>query len=107
MTLEKIDEAWSDYLAQVTDLREGIHWVSWGGKDPLNEYLFQVTGFFEAMEEWVESEVERRLAEPHIDEEPLFDRSSTWIYIVNDQPWGTFAARWAKGMMRYMGVKKD
>ncbi len=42
-----------------------------------------------------------------MDEEPLFDRSSTWVYLVNDQPWGTFGARWAKGVMRYMGVKKD
>ena len=107
MLLKTYARTGSEYLAQVTDLREGIHWVSWAGKDPLNEYLLQVTSFFEAMEEWVESEVERRLAEPEKDEEPLFDRSSTWVYIVNDQPWGTFAARWAKGLMRYMNVKKN
>ena len=24
-----------------------------------------------------------------------FDRSSTWTYLINDQPWGTMQERWA------------
>lgn len=105
LTLEKIDEAWSDYLAQVTGLREGIQWVSWAGKDPLNEYLHRVTDFFADMPEWVESEVDRRLAEPEVQEEPLFDRGSTWVYLVEDQPWGTLGARAFRGLMRLIGLK--
>ena len=105
LTLEKIDEAWSEYLGQVTGLREGIHWVSYAGRDPLNEYLHQVTDYFERMPDWVENEVDRRLADPDKHEEPLCDRGSTWVYLVNDQPWGTLSERAFRGLMRLAGVK--
>src|SRR5207245_3084534 len=39
VSLSTIDDLWSEHLAAITDLREGIQWVSWGGRDPLYEYL--------------------------------------------------------------------
>lgn len=105
LMLEKIDEAWSDYLAQVTALREGIHWVSWGGKNPLNEYLLTVTDLFDGLYGWVEKEVERRMEEPDVVEEPLFDRGSTWVYLVDDQTWGSMSQRAFRGLMQLLGLK--
>jgi len=42
VSLATIDDLWSEFLASITDLREGVHWVSWGGRDPLHEYLVSV-----------------------------------------------------------------
>jgi len=39
LALALIDELWADYLANVAELKGGIHWVSWGGRDPLYEFL--------------------------------------------------------------------
>ena len=46
-TLAAIDSLWSDHLVAVSALREGIHWVSFGGRDPLHEYLRNVHQMFE------------------------------------------------------------
>ena len=35
LALAVLDDLWADYLANVAELRGGIHWVSWGGRDPL------------------------------------------------------------------------
>ena len=42
VSLTTIDDLWSDHLAAITELREGVQWVSWGGRDPLHEYLTTV-----------------------------------------------------------------
>jgi preprotein translocase subunit SecA len=42
VALRAIDDQWADYLATITDLREGVQWISWGGRDPLHEYLTSV-----------------------------------------------------------------
>ncbi len=39
LALAILDDLWADYLANVAELRGGIHWVSWGGRDPLYEFL--------------------------------------------------------------------
>ena len=34
-----LDELWADHLAGVKELREGIHWRSWGGREPFYEFV--------------------------------------------------------------------
>ncbi len=34
VTLRTIDDAWADYLSEVAEYRSGLHWHSWGGRDP-------------------------------------------------------------------------
>ncbi len=46
VALRTIDDQWADYLATITDLREGVQWLSWGGRDPLHEYLTSVHSIF-------------------------------------------------------------
>ncbi len=46
VALRTIDDQWADYLAAITDLREGVQWLSWGGRDPLHEYLTSVHSLF-------------------------------------------------------------
>src|ERR1700730_5229231 len=55
--LTKIDDAWSDYLVAVTDLRGGIHWVSLSGKQPLHEFLVTATSMFREVGLRIEQDV--------------------------------------------------
>ena len=100
VTLATIDELWSEYLADITDLREGVQWLSWGGRDPLYEYLTSVHSLFQELEALIDEEIPRRLAEArevHID--PT-QRGATWTYLTTDQPFGTGTERVLRGLMR-------
>ncbi len=61
--MRTIDDLWADYLATITDLREGVQWLSWGGRDPLHEYLTSVHSLFTQLEEQLDGEIARRLEE--------------------------------------------
>ena len=37
VSLAAIDDLWAEYLAAITDLREGVQWLSYGGRQPLYE----------------------------------------------------------------------
>ncbi len=99
ITLIKIDDIWSDYLAAITELRSGIHWESWTGKDPLHTFLTRATEIFGEVEQRIEEEVQEALEEgDNTAVEDCFDRSATWTYLINDQPFGTLQERWAKAV---------
>jgi preprotein translocase subunit SecA len=100
ITLIKIDDLWSDYLAAISELRGGIHWVSWTGKDPLHTFLKEATRIYDEMRQRLADETVDALAagEDAILEDS-FDRGATWTYLVNDQPFGTLQERWAKAVV--------
>ena len=50
ISLATIDDLWSDYLATITDLREGVQWLSWGGREPLYEYLTTVHSLYQQLQ---------------------------------------------------------
>ena len=91
--LFQIDRAWRDHLAFAADLREGIHLVSLGGQDPLTRFTTEMTLAFRGIEDAIDSAVLDALAfvrvtSGQIDLEGLGIRgpSSTWTYLVNDDP---------------------
>jgi preprotein translocase subunit SecA len=106
ITLTKIDELWSDYLFDVAELRSGIHWVSFAGNDPLNEYLHQVASKFEALQNRIDEQIIATFADLQSGENgewpelPRFDRGATWTYVINDQPFGTISERFMKNLVQ-------
>jgi preprotein translocase subunit SecA len=93
VTLHEIDRAWRDHLALIADLREGIHLVSLGGKDPLTHYTQEAIASFSRMEtainEAVDAALEKvRVSGGQIDLHALDIKgpSATWTYLVNDDP---------------------
>jgi preprotein translocase subunit SecA len=98
--LIKIDDLWSDYLAAITELRAGIHWESWTGKDPLHTFLTRANEIFDEVQQRIEEETLEALEgdESGAEIEDAFDRSATWTYLINDQPFGTMMERWAKAV---------
>lgn len=96
LTIQALDRAWSDHLALIEDIREGIHLQRYGGKEPLNEFHRQIVDAFEAMMARVESDTVaafRRLTA--VDGAIDFSRAglggstATWTYLINDNPFST------------------
>ncbi len=107
LTLAVIDDLWADYLANVSEFRGGIHWVSWGGRDPLHEFLRGVQEIYADFELRLEQEIEEafessdiRNGEFRFKDEEKFDRGATWTYLTTDQPFGTLGERIVKGLRR-------
>ncbi len=69
--LQILDNLWMQHLENMDHLREGIHWLSVGQRDPLVEYRRQGQRLFETMQENLCHEVVRALfhAEPTVAEE--------------------------------------
>lgn len=70
--LQILDNLWMQHLESMDHLREGIHWISVGQKDPLVEYRRQSQRLFEEMQATLRHDVIRALfhAEPVAADEP-------------------------------------
>ncbi|HLJ28821.1 MAG TPA: accessory Sec system translocase SecA2 [Candidatus Angelobacter sp.] len=100
--LTTIDDLWAEYLAAIAELRSGIHWVSFGGRDPLHEYLTAVHQMFQELELKIEEETAKRLAEADANGVKYKERGATWTYLTTDQPFGSQSERFLRGMMKKM-----
>jgi preprotein translocase subunit SecA len=107
LALMLIDDLWADYLANTAELRGGIHWVSWGGRDPLYEFLTGVEEIYAEFHRCLRDEMAEAFAAAEIREGEIrfktgdrFERGATWTYLTTDQPFGTLSARIAKGLRR-------
>jgi preprotein translocase subunit SecA len=95
VALHHTDAAWTDHLAWLADLREGIHLVSIGRKEPLQEFQKAATDAFLELEDRIGSAIDSTLRslvarEGPIDLEAagLKGPSSTWTYLVNEDQFG-------------------
>ena len=107
LALAILDDLWADYLANVAELKGGIHWVSWGGRDPLYEYLRGVDEIYTELRERLKEEIadafsaaEIRDGEIHFEGLERFERGATWTYLTTDQPFGKLGERIMKGLQR-------
>jgi preprotein translocase subunit SecA len=104
VTLFHIDRAWRDHLALIADLREGIHLVTLAGKDPLTHFTTTVIGAFDRIDAVIDQAVIDALAritarDGRLDLETAGIRgpSSTWTYLVNDDPFQNQIGRMLSG----------
>ena len=93
VTLHHIDRAWSEHLAGVAHLREGIHLVGLGGEDPLTSFQVRTAKSFHELRTEIDDAVLAALdrAVVHrgaidLAELGIKGPSSTWTYIVGDDP---------------------
>jgi len=106
VSLATIDDLWAEHLAAITELREGIHWVEWGGHVPLHEYLKEVHRRFQDLQARVPEEISRRLAEAETGRTDPTRRGATWKYLTTDQPFGILSERFARGLVRKFGPRR-
>lgn len=92
--LYHIDRSWSDHLAYVSYIREGIHLESLANRNPVDEFHHRIIHAFEQLPDKIEKETAKSLSklnakdsQDQIDweKEGLKVPSRTWTYIIQDQ----------------------
>lgn len=99
-TLRAIDDAWADYLSDVAEFRSGLHWHSWGGRDPYRQCMAFIHQAFTEMETRLPQQIKERVAAAQAGSGPdPNERGAVWTYVTTDQPFGTMSERIMKGML--------
>jgi preprotein translocase subunit SecA len=91
--LYHLDRAWADHLAFLADIRESIHLRALGRQNPLDEFhRMGVDAFASLAADAIEAAQQTFETAPSIEDEPGIDLSklarptSTWTYMVHDNP---------------------
>ncbi|WP_460656021.1 accessory Sec system translocase SecA2 [Kribbella endophytica] len=104
IALHHLDRRWTDHVAYLADLREGIHLRSLAGGivhlKPIDEFNKSAIASFDTLidDAWkdaAESLDSAEITENGLDEEKsgVPRPTATWTYLVNDNPFGTEADR--------------
>jgi preprotein translocase subunit SecA len=107
ITLFHMDQCWAEHLARVAEIRENIHLVVLGNQDPLDEFHKAVGTEFADLSARIDSRIIQtfraaRITSNGIDlqKEELAGPSSTWTYLINDNPFGDVLQRLFRGVRR-------
>jgi preprotein translocase subunit SecA len=101
ITLRTIDDLWSDYLARVAEVRSGVQWVAWSGRNPHLKYLRRIHEWFPELEASLPEEIAKRIAEAQSGNGPdPRERGAVWTYLTTDQLFGTWTERLLRGLRR-------
>ena len=96
IVVRMLDERWADHLAFIEDVREGIHLQRYAGREPIMEFHREIVAGFESLMADVRTETAARFARLRLaggtidlTSAGLAGSSSTWTYLVNDNPFST------------------
>nr|PZN24240.1 MAG: accessory Sec system translocase SecA2 [Mycolicibacterium hassiacum] len=91
--LYHLDRGWAEHLAFLSDIRESIHLRALGRQNPLDEFhRMAVDAFASLAADAIEAAQQTFETSPTIEDEPGIDLSklarptSTWTYMVHDNP---------------------
>jgi preprotein translocase subunit SecA len=119
MALAIIDDVWSDYLANVTELRGNVVWNAWAVGDPVRQMLAGGPEFAEPLQKFLQGELKiyedfqscvnegiaEAIATASVEDGVIrfegadkLERGATWTYVTTDQPFGTFTERIVAGL---------
>ncbi|AFM17508.1 preprotein translocase subunit SecA (ATPase, RNA helicase) [Mycolicibacterium chubuense NBB4] len=107
--LYHLDRGWAEHLAYLADIRESIHLRALGRQNPLDEFhRLAVDAFASLAADAIEAAQQTFDTAPSIEDEPGVDLSklarptSTWTYMVHDNPLNddTLAALSLPGVFR-------
>ncbi len=95
LTLIITDRCWSDHLADLRRIRDGIHVVGFVGKDPAAEFCREAGAAFVDLQDAIEDEIAAVFTGLEVTSEGvdwegqgLVGPASTWTYLVSDAPFG-------------------
>ncbi len=107
ITLFHIDQCWAEHLARVADIRENIHLRVLARQNPLDEFQKEAGREFADLTERIDDQILGTFHSVAIDEngldldkEGLRGPSSTWTYLINDNPFGDVLQRLFRGLTR-------
>ena len=105
ITLFHIDECWTEHLAHIAHIREGVYLFSVGGHNPLDEFHKQVARAFRDLLRTIDDEITKTFETTEITEHGIcLDKGglkgpgATWTYLVNDNPFGGWLERAFRGI---------
>jgi preprotein translocase subunit SecA len=91
--LHFIDTNWSDHLADLTEIREGIHLQRLGGREPVVEFQRMAISLFNDRLSRIDENAVNYFSALKVDASSIEDAdrglkppSATWTYLVNDDP---------------------
>jgi preprotein translocase subunit SecA len=116
IVLYHLDRGWADHLAELADIREGIHLRALGtgalggGRDPLGDFQVEAVKLFTSLLDRVQEDAAETFrtasiteAGVDLDDAGLKRPTATWTYVVQDNPFGTAVER----AMRRLAGRKD
>jgi preprotein translocase subunit SecA len=111
ITLFHLDRAWAAHIADLADVREGIHLRALGrGMDPLDEFHKEAVRSFNSLFDDAQQRADESFKEVPITEDGadlpaigLKRPSATWTYLVQDNPFGTDIDRAVRSVGRLLG----
>ena len=113
ITLFHIDSCWVEYLDQIGHIRDGIHLFGAGGQNPLDQFHRIVAGAFHKLllrinDNIIETFNSATITEDGIDMagEGLTRPTSTWTYLISDNPFGDFMKGLREGLGCLKGLKR-
>ena len=77
-----------------------MQWLSYGGRDPLHEYLTSVDTMYRELDAGLDEEIARRLEEAKSKGIDPAERGATWTYLTTDRPFGDLTERIVRGIAR-------
>jgi preprotein translocase subunit SecA len=95
IALYQLDRLWAEHLAELSEVREGVHLRALGRLDPLDEFHRAAVPAFNALVPAVEERTVESFEEMEIgrgwrpDESALVRPTATWTYLVHDNPFGS------------------
>ena len=92
-----IDKPWSQYLAEIADIREGIHLHRLGGQELFLEFQKLAVQKFDRLVNELDNEANQIFANSHAEEDKIKAPSATWTYLVNDNPFDNMIGLSAPG----------
>ena len=103
VVLAHLDEAWSDHLAVLDDVREGIHLRALARESPLEEFRRIAGELFDPFFDVVYERAAATLADADVTDTAVVHTgprrpTSTWTYLVTDDPFGSEADRFLTGV---------
>jgi preprotein translocase subunit SecA len=103
IVLAHLDEAWSNHLAVLDDVREGIHLRALARESPLEEFRKIAGELFDPFFDVVYERAAATLADADVTDTAVLHTgprrpTSTWTYLVTDDPFGSEADRFLTGV---------
>ncbi|AVT28569.1 accessory Sec system translocase SecA2 [Plantactinospora sp. BC1] len=95
IALYHLDRLWAQHLAELSEVREGVHLRALGRLDPLDEFHRSAVPAFNALVPEIETRTVETFEENEFDDDwqpgegELARPSATWTYLVHDNPFGS------------------
>jgi preprotein translocase subunit SecA len=113
IALYHLDRLWAEHLAELSEVREGVHLRALGRLDPLDEFHRAAIPAFTALIPEIETRTLATFEEADIDEDwkpdgsALVRPSATWTYLVHDNPFGSELDRLIAAVGRRLASRRD